>query len=96
MTSEQRAIQLTEILETVSDPATLNTTNTPQNRVLNYIIEGDSLNVCPSYENAMHRYVMAVLFYSWGKSSSISSGAECGWGGITCANVNITKLSFGE
>eukprot|EP00957_Ditylum_brightwellii_P087003 6622162-Ditylum_brightwellii.AAC.1 len=65
-THEERRTAITATLETVSDPALLITQGTPQNTALEWIVELDTLCVCPDDDNLVQRYVLAVFYYSMG------------------------------
>jgi hypothetical protein len=64
-----RRTQLTNILASVSTRANLNEANSPQNLALNWLVDDDLAQVCPSTdteerEAIIQRYVLAVFYYS--------------------------------
>jgi len=69
MSSNARRNQLTTILASVSNLADLTDANSPQNLALNWLVDDDLLQVCPSTnteerEAIIQRYVLAVFYYS--------------------------------
>ena len=65
MDAQERAVQVKQILSSVSDKTDINYDGSPQNMALQWIIHNDSRYVCPQdSEHLKQRYVMAVLYFS--------------------------------
>ena len=77
LTPDERAIQIRELMSTVSDPATFDDPSSPQSQALDWITNEDAIVpiMCPNQENLgcslggtinpmIQRYVMAVFYFS--------------------------------
>mmetsp|Transcript_14530 Transcript_14530/g.30555 ORF Transcript_14530/g.30555 Transcript_14530/m.30555 type:complete len:529 (+) Transcript_14530:57-1643(+) len=63
LTPEERARNITELAQDVSNPADIATPGSPQQRALDWIINEDAMVACPS-DMLIQRYVLAVFYYS--------------------------------
>eukprot|EP00957_Ditylum_brightwellii_P025446 1924021-Ditylum_brightwellii.AAC.1 len=84
VSQETRAVQIFEILRTVSNPNDLENPNTPEGQAFDWIVFDDDLFLCPDNATLTQRYVMAVLYYAtdgdnWTICSNTEEGtANCG------------------
>ena len=77
--------------------------STPQSRAIEWLINNDSLQLCPGDATFVQRYSLAVLYYatngdSWQRCSQnestacggarfLSGVSECQWTGVSCDNA---------
>lgn len=59
-----RAVSLQSLLRDVSDPVSMVTEGSAQNRAWKWLLEEDETFICPNDSNVIQRYVMAVFYYS--------------------------------
>uniref|UniRef100_A0A7S4VGA5 L domain-like protein n=1 Tax=Ditylum brightwellii TaxID=49249 RepID=A0A7S4VGA5_9STRA len=79
VSQETRAVQIFEILRTVSNPNDLENPNTPEGQAFDWIVFDDDLFLCPDNATLTQRYVMAVLYYATdGDNWTICSNTEEG------------------
>lgn len=64
MPTAQRASIIQEYLAVTSGEQALNTSGTPQNLAMTWLIDLDSKYICPTDPSVIQRYVMAVFYYS--------------------------------
>ena len=64
LTPEERERQITQLMETVSDPDDLARSGSPQQKSLDWLIMKDAMQACPTDDMIIQRYVMAVFYYS--------------------------------
>ena len=62
--SRERAIGITRELSKYTDIALIYSDTTPQGRARKWILEDDSLQLCPEANNLAQRYALAVLYFS--------------------------------
>ncbi len=63
LTPEERARNITELVQDVSNPTDIATPGSPQQKALDWIINEDAMVACPS-DMLIQRYVLAVFYYS--------------------------------
>ena len=80
-----RAVSLQSLLRDVSDPVSMVTEGSAQNRAWKWLLEEDKLFICPYDTNVVQRYVLAVFYYS-------TSGES--W--HSCADNNNTPCPRGS
>ena len=59
-----RAVSLQSLLRDVSDPVSMVTEGSAQNRAWKWLLEEDEMFICPNDSNVIQRYVMAVFYHS--------------------------------
>lgn len=79
-----RAVSLQSLLRDVSDPVSMLTEGSAQNRAWKWLLEEDDMFVCPNDSNVIQRYVMAVFYHS-----------TLGDSWFSCANNNNTPCPRG-
>lgn len=94
----------------VSTNVALNTAGTPQKLAVDWLLDEDTMQVCPGDKKIVQRYVMALFYFSTAGSSwlecsknglcsegknFLDGASECEWGGLACNNDNcITQIVF--
>jgi len=64
MSPDEREIQIFNVLQSASSIADLETPGSAQNEAANWLINLDSVYICPDDNTLVQRYVMAVFYYS--------------------------------
>ena len=96
----------------MSTNVALNTAGTPQKLAVDWLLDEDTMQVCPGDKKIVQRYVMALFYFSTAGSSwlecsknglcsegknFLDGASECEWGGLACNNDNcITQIVFGK
>ncbi|KAL7518120.1 hypothetical protein ACHAWX_002979 [Stephanocyclus meneghinianus] len=99
ITPDARVTELTNILATVSTRVDLNTANSPQNLALNWILNDDLAQICPSDDAVerdviIQRYVIALFYYSTNGNDPINNPTwrECAAPNLfNQASVNVAN-----
>ena len=81
--SQVRRNMILSVLNTVSDPAALSTVGTPQNTAAEWLISEDEEVRCPDDNKLVHRYVMALFYFS----TNGDDWTRCNQGDSTCGSV---------
>lgn len=106
-----RQQELSDIVASISDPATLADTASPQAKARHWLVHDDDLwvdeaGVLVAQEMAVQRYALAVFYFatsgpSWIAGNNWLQGQECNdntsWTGITCnTDGKVRALALGK
>eukprot|EP00550_Attheya_septentrionalis_P005119 CAMPEP_0198284478 /NCGR_PEP_ID=MMETSP1449-20131203/3945_1 /TAXON_ID=420275 /ORGANISM="Attheya septentrionalis, Strain CCMP2084" /LENGTH=459 /DNA_ID=CAMNT_0043981567 /DNA_START=151 /DNA_END=1533 /DNA_ORIENTATION=+ len=64
ITDDERKEEIRKEVETVSDPVSVGTPGMPQNSAYEWLVNEDTLFICPTDPTVIQRYVMAVFYFS--------------------------------
>eukprot|EP00978_Attheya_sp_CCMP212_P013843 scaffold34927_cov58-Attheya_sp.AAC.1 len=64
ITDDERKEELRKEVDTVSDPVSVGLPGMPQNSAYEWLVNDDTLFICPTDPTVIQRYVMAVFYFS--------------------------------
>jgi hypothetical protein len=104
MAADTRRQAIATQVVSISGTAGFDDPEHPVFMAFDWLVEEDTLRLCPDDANLLQRYVLALLYFSTGGDNWIkcrrdgvtlcqgenflSNAHECEWGGITCDSLD--------